>query len=55
MEGLLLLKDSIGKERRPISWVAGSQEIIKPEPLNMRELKSPLRMKANLLDEPNRY
>lgn len=55
LEGLLLLKDSIGKERRPLSWVAGSQEIIKPEPISMRDLKSPLRMKATLLNEPNRY
>lgn len=55
LEGLLLLKDSIGKERRPLSWVAGSQEVIKPEPLNMRDIKSPLRMKATLLHEPNRF
>ncbi len=55
LEGLLLLKDSIGKERRPISWVAGSQEIIKPEPLSLRDIKSPLRMKATLLNEPTNY
>ncbi|MBH1988637.1 MAG: NADH-quinone oxidoreductase subunit B [Myxococcaceae bacterium] len=55
LEGLLLLKDSIGQERRPISWVAGSQEVSKPEPLSMRDLKTPLRMKATRLHEPNRF
>ncbi len=55
MEGLLLLKDSIGKERRPVSWAFGSQEIVQPEPLNMRDIKTPSRMKATLLDEPNRF
>ena len=39
MQGLLLLQDQIGKERRPLSWTFGSQEVIKPEPPNFRDLK----------------
>ena len=31
MEGLLLLRESIGRERRPISWLGGSQEVEKPD------------------------
>ena len=27
MEGLQLLRDAVGKERRPLSWVVGSQEV----------------------------
>ena len=52
LEGLLLLQESVGRERRPISWVAGSQEIIKPAKPSVRDLKSPLRMKATSLAEP---
>src|SRR5512133_35397 len=44
LEGLLLLRDSIGKEKRPLSWVAGSQEIIKPEKISLRDLKNDERM-----------
>jgi NADH-quinone oxidoreductase subunit B len=31
LEALMLLQDQIGKERRPLSWVAGSQDVIKPD------------------------
>ncbi|MBL4817636.1 MAG: NADH-quinone oxidoreductase subunit B [Deltaproteobacteria bacterium] len=55
LEGLLLLKESIGKERRAITWLAGEQETIKPEPLNLRDIKTPLRMKATTLHEPHRF
>jgi NADH-quinone oxidoreductase subunit B len=54
LEGLLLLRESVGRERRPISWVGGSQEIIKPPKPSVRDLKRNLRMKADHLAEPNR-
>jgi NADH-quinone oxidoreductase subunit B len=44
LEGLLLLRDSIGKEKRPLSWVIGSQIITHPEKTNQRDLKSAERM-----------
>lgn len=53
MEGLLLLRESIGQERRPISWAGGSQEIIKPVPLSMRKIKRETRGAATTYDEPN--
>jgi len=31
LQGLLLLQESIGKERRPLSWLADRQDIEKPE------------------------
>jgi len=43
LEGLLLLRESIGKEQRPLSWTVGSQGIIKPEKLSMRDLKAEAR------------
>jgi NADH-quinone oxidoreductase subunit B len=38
MQGLMLLRDSVSKERRPLSWVAGPQEIIKPPKTSQRDL-----------------
>jgi NADH-quinone oxidoreductase subunit B len=45
LEGLLLLRDSIGKEKRPLSWVIGPQEISKPVKVSLRDLKNAERMK----------
>jgi len=30
MEGLLLLQEKVGQERRPLSWVAGNQAVQRP-------------------------
>lgn len=46
LEGLLLLRDSIGKEQRPLSWTIGSQEIRKRETFpSMRDQKNEERMR----------
>lgn len=46
LEGLLLLRESIGKEKRPLSWAIGSQGIItQQEKPSLRDLKSVERMK----------
>ena len=45
LEGLLLLRNSIGKEERPLSWVIGPQGIKRPEKISLRDLKSSERMK----------
>jgi NADH-quinone oxidoreductase subunit B len=39
MEGLLLLADSVGKEKRPLSWTIGEQGVIKPEKVAVKERK----------------
>lgn len=39
LEALMMLQDQIGKERRPLTWVAGSQDVTKPEMPSMRDLK----------------
>jgi NADH-quinone oxidoreductase subunit B len=39
LEGLLLLRESIGKEKRPLSWVIGAQGIYKAEKISMRDKK----------------
>jgi len=45
LEGLLLLRDSIGKEKRPLTWTIGPQGIVRPEKISMRDLKNEERMK----------
>lgn len=49
LEGLLLLRDSIGMEKRPLSWVIGPQGITKPEKEPVRDLKKDERMKIGRL------
>jgi NADH-quinone oxidoreductase subunit B len=39
MEGLLLLSETVGKEKRPLSWTLGPQGVIKPEKISMRDVK----------------
>jgi len=34
-----MLREQVGKERRPLSWIAGPQGIVHPERPCMRDLK----------------
>jgi NADH-quinone oxidoreductase subunit B len=53
MEGLLLLSEQVGKEKRPLSWKIGSQGIIKPEEYSLRDKKREERMKMTEIDSPD--
>lgn len=53
MEGLLMLREQVGKERRPLSWAAGPQNIIRPDSPCMRDLKREERKKATVLRSPD--
>jgi NADH-quinone oxidoreductase subunit B len=53
MEGLLLLRDHVGKERRPLSWVVGTQSTECPPRLSQRDMKREERRKATLLRPPD--
>lgn len=53
MEGLLMLREQVGKERRPLSWVAGPQGIVRPDRPCMRDLKRAERRKATVLRSPD--
>jgi NADH-quinone oxidoreductase subunit B len=53
MEGLLMLREQVGGERRPLSWVAGPQGIVRPEQPCMRDLKREERKKATILRSPD--
>jgi NADH-quinone oxidoreductase subunit B len=53
MQGLLLLRDAVGTERRPLSWTVGDQTIVRPAPPSLRDLKRAERMQATTLREPD--
>jgi NADH-quinone oxidoreductase subunit B len=40
MEGLTLLAERVGKEKRPLSWVIGEQGVIRPEKISVKERKA---------------
>jgi NADH-quinone oxidoreductase subunit B len=45
LEGLLLLRETIGKEKRPLSWTVGPQGISRPDKISIRDMKNSERMK----------
>ena len=53
MEALLLLRDRVGEERRPLSWVAGSQDTERPGPPSMKDLRGPGRRSLTVLETPD--
>ena len=53
MEGLQLLRHVVGTERRPLSWVVGSQEVRRPQPLSMRDLKRDRRALMTEVESPD--
>jgi NADH-quinone oxidoreductase subunit B len=52
LEGVLLLRDAVGKEQRPLSWVVGSQTVVRPEMPVMREQKAEQRKLVTILRTP---
>jgi NADH-quinone oxidoreductase subunit B len=53
LEGLTLLQKAVGTERRPLSWVVGSQTVARAPMPSLRDLKRPLREKATDLRTPD--
>lgn len=53
MEGLTLMQKAVGSEKRPLSWVVGSQEVHRPELPSMRDLKRAERKRATVLRPPD--
>lgn len=44
IQGLMLLGNAVGKEKRPLSWIIGEQGVIKPNLASMKEQKREERM-----------
>ncbi len=53
MQGLGLLQQAVGRERRPLSWVLGPQGVEKARPPSLREYRRPERQKATELRPPD--
>ena len=53
MEGLVLLREAVGKEKRPLSWVVGPQGVTKAEKSSMKELKREQRMRMTEIKSPD--
>jgi NADH-quinone oxidoreductase subunit B len=53
MEGLTLLADGVGSERRPLSWVIGPQGVTKPERPVMRDVRREARQQKKVLRPPD--
>jgi NADH-quinone oxidoreductase subunit B len=43
MQGLILLTEAVGKEKRPLSWAIGEQGVIKPQLSSMKERRREIR------------
>ncbi len=53
IEGLVLLRESVGKEKRPLSWAIGPQGVEKAPKISMKVKKRSERMKMTTLRPPD--
>ncbi|MGZ4959120.1 MAG: NuoB/complex I 20 kDa subunit family protein [Methylomonas sp.] len=53
LQGLMLLQEAIGNERRPLSWTVGEQTVIKAPKPNYRDLLTEERMRTGQLRSPD--
>jgi NADH-quinone oxidoreductase subunit B len=53
MNGLLLLREAVGQEQRPLSWVVGPQGVYRPEMPVRRDLKRAERQRQTDLRPPD--
>lgn len=52
MEGLTLLRDAVGREKRPLSWAIGPQGVQKAKPPSLRDLKRADRIRMGRITPP---
>jgi NADH-quinone oxidoreductase subunit B len=53
LQGLMMLQDAVGRERRPLSWVVDDQTVTKSVKVSQRDLMNEERMKATSFEEPD--
>ena len=53
MEGLTLLQQAVGSEKRPLSWVIGPQQTLRPDMPSMRDKKRSQRKQTTILRSPD--
>lgn len=52
LEGLVMLQEMVGSERRPLSMIVGPQEVVRSPMPSMRDVKREARMQATILPSP---
>jgi NADH-quinone oxidoreductase subunit B len=53
MDGLVLLTESVGKERRPLSWVIGEQGVIRPDKVSIKDRRWEKRKEMTTFRSPD--
>ncbi|NIP27501.1 NADH-quinone oxidoreductase subunit B [candidate division KSB1 bacterium] len=53
LEGITLLREAVGKEKRPLSWTIGPQGVIHSKPLIMKEERREQRKRMSTLRPPD--
>ena len=53
MHGLTMLQELVGHEKRPLSWVAGPQQVYRAKLPSTRDTRRAERQKATLLRSPD--
>ena len=53
LEGLVLLREGVGKEKRPLSWAIGPQGVERVPGVSMKAKKREERMKMTILRPPD--
>ncbi len=53
LEGLLLLRKAVGDEKRPLSWIAGSQVVERRERPSLRDEKRDVRKRLTVFRSPD--
>jgi len=53
LQGILLLREAVGNEKRPLSWVVGPQGVEKPGMPSMRDAKWAGRQELTVLRTPD--
>ena len=53
MQGLVMLQEAVGKERRPLSWTVGDQTGVKAEKTSNRDRLTPERIQVTELRAPD--
>jgi len=52
LEGLVMLQEMVGAERRPLSTIVGPQQVVRSRMPSMRDMKSDARKQATVLPSP---
>jgi len=53
IDGLVQLTDSVGKEKRPLSWVIGEQGVIKPDKVSIKDRRHDRRQEMTTFRSPD--